>query len=135
MSCNSAIYCINTVSQTAPANSKVPFGTIVRRFGRFVNLDGSAITLCGQGYYECNCSVTLRPVAIGNVSAQLYLNGEPYPGAVATTYSAIAGVPVNLSFPAIIRMKGTEDDAPYTVDIRLGAEATIDNMSFTAKKI
>ena len=135
MSCNSAIYCVNTTSQSLLANAQIPFGTIVRRFGRFVNLDGFGITLCGQGYYECNCSVTLEPAAIGNVSVQLYLNGEPYPGAIATAYVATADEPINLSFPAIIRVKGCEEDTASTVMVRLGAAATIDNMAFTAKKI
>lgn len=135
MSCNSAIYTANNTPQVLLGGAQIPFGSVVRRFGRFVNLDGFGITLCGQGYYECNCSITLEPTAIGNVSAQLYLNGEPYPGAVATGYSAAAGNPVNLSFPAIVRLRGCGENSG-TLAVRLGAEgATVTNMAFTVEKI
>lgn len=135
MSCNSAIYTANTTPQELLGNAQIPFGAIVRRYGQNVNLDGFGITLCGKGYYKCDCSVTLEPTAIGNVSAQLYLNGEPYPGAIATGYSAAAGNPVNLSFPAIIRLYGCCEDSAM-LSVRLGEEgATIQNMAFSAVKI
>ena len=140
MSCNSAIYTANTSEQAILANAQIPFGTIVRRFGRFANVQGSDIVIgdcCsrdGNGYYECNCSVTLEPAAIGSVTAQLYLNGEPYPGAIATGYSATAGNPVNLSFPAIVRLFGCCNLG--TLQVRLGDEAaTVTNMAFTVKKV
>lgn len=135
MTCNSAIYTANTTPQVLLGNAQIPFGSIVRRFGRFINLDGFGITLCGQGYYACNCSVTLEPTAIGNVSAQLYVNGEPYPGAVQTGYATAAGNPVALSFPAIIRLRGCCNDSA-TLSVRLGDEgATVTNMAFTVEKI
>lgn len=135
MSCNSAICTANTTPQALLGNAQIPFGSIVRRYGQNINLDGFGITLCGRGYYKCDCSVTLEPTAIGNVSAQLYLNGEPYPGAVATGYSAAAGNPVNLSFPAIVRIYGCGEDSA-TLSVRLGEEAaTVQNMAFTAVKI
>lgn len=140
MSCNSAIYMANTSEQTILANAQIPFGTIVRRFGRFANIQGSDIVIgdcCtrnGNGYYKCDCSVTLEPSAIGSVTAQLYLNGEPYPGAQATGYAATAGNPVNLSFPAIIRLYGCCNQG--TLQVRLGDEgATVTNMAFSVEKL
>lgn len=136
MSCNSAIYTASTSPEDLQANAQIPFGSIVRRFGKNIDLEGSDMILHGNGYYKCDCSVTLEPAAAGNVSAQLYLNGEPYPGAIVTGYAA-AGNPVPLSFSVIVRVYGCKcvtDTASLAV--RLGDEpATKQNMAFTAMKL
>lgn len=135
MSCSSAIYTANTTPQELLANAQIPFGSIVRRFGRNVNLDGFGITMCGDGYYKCDCSVTLEPTEAGPVTAQLYVNGEPYPGAIATGTVAAAGDSINLSFPAIVRLRRCGDNSA-TLGVRLGDEgATVTNMAFTVEKI
>ncbi len=142
MSCNSAIYTTNTSEQALLGGAQIPFGNIVRRFGRFVNVQGSDIVIgdcncCsndGNGYYAIDCSVTLEPTAIGNVTAQLYVNGQPYEGALQTGYSAAAGNPVPLSFPAIVRLYGYTNLA--TLQIRLGDEgATVTNMACRVVKL
>ena len=140
MSSNSAIYMANTDEQELSANSQIPFGAIVRRFGRFINVQGSDVIIGdsasrdGNGYYKCDCSVTLKPSAIGSVTVQLYLDGEAYPGAMASGYSMTPNCPVNLSFPAIIRLYGGCDSA--TLQIRLGEEAaTVTNVAFAMEKI
>ena len=139
MSCNSALYMANTSEQDLAANAQIPFGSIGRRFGRFCNVQGSDVVIgdcCskdGLGYYSVDCSVTLEPTAIGNVSAQLYVNGEPYPGAVQTGYSAVAGNPVPLSFTATVRLFGCCNLA--TLQVRLGDEAaTVTNIGFRGVK-
>ncbi len=140
MSCNSAIYTANTSEQALLAGAQIPFGSIIRRFGRYVNVNGSDIVIgdcCskdGNGYYAIDCSVTLEPTAIGNVTAQLYVNGEPYPGALQTGYTAAAGNPVPLSFPAVVRLYGCCNLA--TLQIRLGDEgATVTNMAVRVEKL
>ncbi len=140
MSCNSALYMANTSEQDLAANAQIPFGSIVRRFGRFCNVQGSDVVIgdcCskdGLGYYSVDCSVTLEPTAIGNVTAQLYVNGEPYPGALQTGYTAAAGNPVPLSFPAVVRLYGCCNLA--TLQIRLGDEgATVTNMAVRVEKL
>lgn len=139
MSCNSALYTANTSEQALLGNAQIPFGSIIRRFGRFCNVNGSDVIIgdcCnkdGNGYYNVDCSVTLEPTAIGSVSAQLYVNGEPYPGAVQTGYSAAAGNPVPLSFTATVRLFGCANFA--TLQVRLGDEAaTVTNMGFRVVK-
>lgn len=139
MSCNSALYTANTSEQALLANAQIPFGTIVRRFGRFCNVQGSDVVIgdCrskdGNGYYNVDCSVTLEPAAIGSVSAQLYVNGEPYLGAVQTGYAATAGNPVPLSFTATVRLFGCCNLT--TLQVRLGDEAaTVTNMGFRVEK-
>lgn len=138
MSCSSAIYTKNDSEQVLLANAQIPFGSIIRRFGRYVDLVGSDIVIgdccskTGNGYYSVDCSVTLEPTAIGNVSAQLYVNGEEY--ASATQYSATAGNPVNLSFPAIVRLYGYCNVA--NLQVRLGdAGATVTELDFRVVKL
>lgn len=140
MSSNSAIYMANADEQELPANSQIPFGTVIRRFGRFINVQGNDIVIGdrgsrdGNGYYKCDCSVTLEPSAIGSVTVQLYLDGEPYPGASASGHSTTPNCPVNLSFPAIIRLYGGYDYAVLQVRLGDGA-ATVTNMAFAMEKI
>ncbi len=136
MSCSSAIYTVNNTPQDLLGNAQIPFGSIVRRYGCNLDLNGFGIVVQGEGYYKCDCSVTLEPTAIGEVSAQLYVNGMPYQGAIQTGYSAAAGNPVPLSFPAIIRIPRYCCDTPMVLEIRLGEEgATATNMAFSIVKI
>lgn len=140
MSCNSAIYMANTSEQELLAGAQIPFGSIVRRFGRFCNMNGSDLVIgdCvsrdGNGYYDVDCTITISPSAIGAISAQLYVNGEPYPGATASEYSATANNPVNISFPATVRLYGCCNLA--TLQVRLGEEngGTILNMATRVRK-
>lgn len=140
MSCNSAIYTANTSEQALLGGAQIPFGTTIRRFGRYADINGSDIVIgdcCtknGTGYYMVDCDVTLEPSAIGNVTAQLYVNGAPYPGALQTGYSAAAGNPVPLSFHAIVRIFG--ECSLATLQVRLGEEdATVTNMGFRVVKL
>lgn len=140
MTCKSAIMTANTSSQELLANAPIPFGSIVRRYGRFCNLAGSDIVIgdyCsdeGCGYYKVDCSVTLQPTAEGNVTVQLYVNGEPYSGASAAQTVAAAGDTVTLSFPAIVRLFGCCTFA--NLQVCIGEEtATMTNYVFTVEKI
>lgn len=136
MTCNSEIYTANTTPQALLGGAQVPFGQIVRRYGRFINLEGQNIVCCEPGYYDVDCNLTLEPTAIGPVSAQLYVNGEPYPGAIQTGYATAAGNPVPLSFHPSVRVrKCCCGDGAVTLAVVLGEEgATVTNMGFRAKK-
>jgi hypothetical protein len=139
MTCNSAIYTENTTEQVLLPNAQIPFGSIIRRFGRYCDVNGSDVVIgdcCsknGNGYYKVNCSVTLEPTAIGNVSAQLYMNGRPYTGLVSG-YASAAGNPVNLTLCPIVRLFG--DCNLATLQMRIGDEgATVTNMQFRVVKM
>ena len=103
MACNSAIYTVNSTVAVA-ANGSIPFGSIIRRFGQSVQLDGSDITVCGQGYYDVDCSITLIPEAAGNVGIQVYADGQAVPGASAQGVGT-ASAPLNLSISSLVRQK------------------------------
>lgn len=103
MGCKSAIFTVNSNVSVA-ANGQIPFGSIIRRFGQGVSLDGSDIVCCGQGYYDVACSVTLIPAAAGNIGIQLYADGAPVPGAYSEA-AGTAGSPVALPLTAMVRQK------------------------------
>lgn len=141
MSCNSAIYTSNTSNQEVAVNSQIPFGSVIRRFGKYVNLVGSDVVIgdaCskdGNGYYKCNCSVTLLPGATGSVTAQLYLNGQPYEGAIASQYAETVDEPVNISFSCLVRLWGC---CPKTANLQVwlsGVAGNIVSMPFTVEKL
>lgn len=130
----SAICTANTSQTALLADSIIPFGSVIHRFGPNIMLNGQAITLCGTGYYKFDCSVTLEPAAIGNVTAQLYLNGEPVQGATATGYASAAGNPVNLSFPTMVRLSRCCEDTA-SLYVKTDVAATLVNYTATAEKL
>lgn len=134
MSCSSAIYTVNSSPSDILGEAQIPFGNVVRRFGKNLGMAGNGIMACGDGYYNCMCSVTLEAAAEGIVTAQLYVNGQPYQGAFASESADAVGDSVNLAFPAIIRLRCC--DGPATLEVRLGEEgATLTNMAFSAVKL
>lgn len=133
---NSAIYTVNSNTAVA-ANGAVPFGSIIRRFGSCVNLDGSDITVCGQGYYSVGCSVTLVPVAAGNIGIQLYADGTPVPGASQTGVGA-AGSPLALNLSALVRQKccgATSLSLRIVTPSGVTTGATVQNCACVVEKI
>lgn len=136
MSCNSAIYTANTTNQavTAPEDqfAQVPFGSVVRRFGKALALDGGNIVLFGSGYFDCELSITFSPTAAGPVTAQLYQDGTPIPGALATA-QATAGNPVTLPITALARNCGCACNS--TLSIGVNATGTLNNLAAVIEKV
>ena len=132
----SAIYTVNT-NAAVVANGAIPFGSIIRRFGQCVQLDGSDITVCGQGYYDVECSVTLLPTAAGNIGIQLYADGSPIPGANAQGVG-VAGSPLNLSISSLVRQKcngATSLSLRLTTPTGVTTGATVQNCACVVEKI
>ncbi|MBR3160999.1 MAG: hypothetical protein IKF14_18410 [Atopobiaceae bacterium] len=136
MSCKSAIHTVNTNADVA-ANGQIPFGSIVRRFGQDVDLQGSDIVCCGRGYYDCDCSVTLAPVAAGDVGIQLYADGNPIPGAFAQG-TGTAGDPLNLCVTALVRQRccgATSVSLRLVTPTGITTGATVANASMVIEKL
>ena len=136
MSCSSAIYMVGT-NQTVAPNGQIPLGSIVRRFGKNVALQGSDIVICGAGYYDVEVSTTLSPVTAGEIGVQLYLDGTPVPGAFQYG-TGTAGGALPLSFHALVRL-GCCDNAA-SLSLRLDSlaattGATVDNVGVVVEKI
>ena len=60
MSCNSALYAVNTTAGTPiAAGGTIPLTQVVRRFGCGAVLNGDAVTVKGRGYYDIDATVSV----------------------------------------------------------------------------
>lgn len=124
-----SIYLVNTNYQ-APANGSIPLGSVIRRSGNNIQLNGNSVTCYGKGKLNLTCSVTLTPAAAGNVGVQFYANGNPIPGATATV-TATEGSTVALPIVGAVRSCGCD---AMTIGAQLVSGdattgATIDNIA------
>lgn len=132
MSCSSAIYTVNSSNTVLAANSTIPVGSTIRRFGPGISQDGNAITLHGSGYYECNCSISIAPTMAMPITVQLYQDGVAIPGAVATTTPSAANAVVNLNITSLIRVCGC--NCTNVITARVNSASTLNNMSIVIEK-
>lgn len=133
MSCKSAIYTVNNSIPTLAANALIPFGSIVRRFGPALDLNGNGIFAEGSGYFDVYVTITATPTAVGPVTIQLYQDGVAVPGALKTVYAATANQPIGLDIHALIRNVGCYANSMLAVGI--SAEAAIDNFATVVEKL
>ena len=75
--------CIYTVNSnySAAADGMIPVGTIVRRQGCGMNIDGGAISCSGRGYYKVTVCATITPTTAGPVGVRVFQDGAQVPGA------------------------------------------------------
>lgn len=129
MSCNSAIYAVNTAEQTIGENitTTINFGAPDRRFGNALNMSGGNVEVNGYGFYEVIVFLAITPNA-GEVTIQILNNGVPVPGKTLTFTSA--GALNIITLPCIVREKcGCSQYITVTVTAEAGAtvsDATIE---------
>jgi len=98
---DSAIYTVVSNANVA-ADGTIPVGTVVRRVGCDMGVEGDAIACRGIGYYAVDVTATLSPDAAGAVGISLMQDGVQVPGATAMGTGA-TGQPMALSISAIVR--------------------------------
>lgn len=130
----SAIYVANIGDQAVPVGGTVALGGIVRRFGCALDLNGNAINITEQGYYDVDISVTAEPTAAGTVTATLYNNGVAVPGATASASVSTAGNPLNLSLTSIVRVPCGGNSGSLSV-ILTGSASTVTNIATVVEKL
>lgn len=137
MTCKSAIYTVNNTNTaiTVPADTtvQIPFGSVVRRFGPSVRLDGGSILCCGSGYFDTEISLTVTPTAATAITAQLYQDGVAISGAFATATPADAGSFVTLPITGLVRNCGCDCSSVLTV--RVNASCTVNNFATVVEKL
>lgn len=137
MSCNSAIYTANSTNQQITTQDdqfvQVPFGSVIRRFGRALALDGGNIICFGSGYFDVDITMTVSPTAIGDITAQLYQDGVPVPGAFATAAVTAANTPVPLPISALVRNCGCNCNS--TLSVKVNASCVVNNLPCVVEKI
>ena len=133
MSCKAALYAANTAAQTVTAvETPINFGTIVRRYGRGINLSGGDVTVCESGYYDVDANFTFAATAAGDVTIALYKDGVRIPGAIVTETVAAASS-YSMSIPAILR---NTCNCESTITARIvGVAGTIENAAIAVERI
>ena len=137
MSCKSSIFTANTTAQAVPVGGTLALGSIIRRYGCDLNLNGNSITINGcndAGYYDVKASVTAAPTAAGTVTVSLFRNGIAIPGATASAAVSTAGNPVALPIVALVREFCCGDDSALTL-VLSGAAATVSNVAVVVERI
>lgn len=130
MSCPSAIYTVLT-NATVDEGGSAGFGTVIRRYGPSIRLDGQGLNMIGGGYYAFDASLSFTPTATGPVTIQFYQDGAAIPGALATAQGT-ASEPLNLFVPFVIRNVGCLISS--TITYTISAAGVINNLPVTAEK-
>lgn len=130
----SAIYVANTGTQSVPVGGTISLGSIIRRFGCGVDLNGTGITISEPGYYEVNVSVTAAPTAIGPVTVTLLNNGVAVPGAIASEAVSTANNPTNLSLDSIVRVFCGSGTGSLTL-VLSGTDSNVTNVATVVTKL
>ena len=123
-----------TNSQALAVNDTIPLGSVIRRYGCNLTLNGNSVLAKGEGYFTITGAVTLAPEAIGDVSIAAFMNGVQIPGAVSTGSVSTADNSVTLPIVTTIR-KGCccTDDSVITLGLLEGA-STVSNVSLRVEK-
>lgn len=133
MSCKSALYAALQTPTAVAIDGVIPLGSLIRRYGCDISLNGNAVNLSGAGYYDVDASITVAPTAAGTVTATLVKDGVAIPGATASA-AAAAGAPTVLSFPALVRQACCAAGSALTL-VLTGAAATVNNVALRVQRI
>ena len=133
MSCKSALYAAMQTPSAVAVGGVIPLGSLIRRYGCDVALNGNAVNITGAGYYDADASVTVTPAAAGTVTVTLYKDGVAVPGATASATAAANGT-VDLSIPALVRQVCCAEGSALTL-VLAGAAATVNNVALRVQRI
>lgn len=133
MSCKSALYAAMQTPTAVAVDGVIPLGSLIRRYGCDVALNGNAVNITGAGYYDVDASVTVTPAAAGTVTITLYKDGVAVPGATASETAAANGT-VDLSIPALVRQVCCAAGSALTL-VLTDAAATVNNVALRVQRI
>lgn len=133
MSCKSALYAAMQTDTAVSAGGVIPLGSLIRRYGCDIALNGNAVNLTGTGYYDVDASITATLTAAGTITATLYKDGVAVPGATASETGTANGT-VNLNIPALVRQACCAAGSALTL-VLTGAAATVNNVALRVQRI
>lgn len=133
MSCKSVLYAAMQTPTAVAVDGVIPLGSLIRRYGCDVALNGNAVNITGAGYYDVDASVTVTPAAAGTVTITLYKDGVAVPGATASETAAANGT-VDLSIPALVRQVCCAAGSALTL-VLTGVAATVNNVALRVQRI
>ena len=133
MSCKSALYTAMQTPTAVAVDGVIPLGSLIRRYGCDITLNGDAVNIVGKGYYNVDASITVAPAAAGTVTATLYKDGVAVPGATASETAAANGT-VDLNIPALVRQVCCAAGSALTL-VLTGVAATVNNVALRVQRI
>lgn len=129
----SLINLINTTAGTDIAVGGIyPLNQVNRKFGCDIIGNGVGATCKNSGYYRVTGMVSVVAGAEGVVTAQLYVNGLPYNGAISSL-SAASGATVTLPINTVVRVNCCANPAELTI-VMGGVASTTVNADLTVTK-
>lgn len=134
MSCKSAIYTVNSGAQSVTVGGTINLGSIIRRFGQCIDLNGTGISINDSGFYDVDVSVTAASTAAGTVTITLFRDGVSVPGATASATASAAGDIVNLSIASIVRNFCTCSGSTLTL-VLSGTSSSVTNVAVVVERI
>ena len=138
MSCKSALYAAMQTPTAVAVGGVIPLGSLIRRYGCDVSLNGNAVNIVGgnqaAGYYDVDASITVAPTAAGTVTVTLYKDGVAVPGATASATAAAADDVVDLNIPALVRQVCCAAGSALTL-VLTGAAAAVNNVAVRVQRI
>ena len=133
MSCKSALYAAMQTDTAVTAGGVIPLGSLIRRYGCDIALNGNAVNLTSTGYYDVDASITATLTAAGTVTVTLYKDGVAVPGATASETGTASGT-VNLNIPALVRQACCVSGSALSL-VLTGAAATVNNVALRVQRI
>lgn len=94
--------CTVATNVSVAADGSIPVGSIVRRLGPGMGVEGGAISCEGCGYYEVTVCVTMSPTAAGAIGIRLLKDGSEVPGATAMG-TGVLNSPMSLTVNMLVR--------------------------------
>lgn len=138
MSCKSALYAAMQTPSAVAVGGVIPLGSLIRRYGCDVSLNGNAVNITGgnqsAGYYDVDASLTVAPAAVGTVTVTLYKDGVAVPGATASATAAAADDALDLNITALVRQVCCAAGSALTL-VLTGAAASVDNVALRVQRI
>ena len=134
MSCKSALYAAMQRPSAVAVGGVIPLGSLIRRYGCDVSLNGNAVNITGAGYYDVDASLTVAPAAVGTVTVTLYKDGVAVPGATASATAAAANDALELSITALVRQVCCAAGSALTL-VLTGAAASVENVALRVQRI
>lgn len=113
------------VGTTVPANTNIPITVVKRTNTRArVNSVDNTIEFVSQGLYIVDSILVAEATAIGDISAQIYRDGQPVSGAVARGSVAAVGDFVTLPLQDAFRVVVSEFGDLANVSVRCDVAIT-----------
>lgn len=117
-----------STSSSVPINGIIPLTTINRRRGcSAINTIANNVVLTKAGYYSVKGTITFTAPVAGNATIQLYKNGTPVDGIIASETITTATTEVRtMPISGIVRVFSNESTATFNLVVS-GIAITVSN--------